>query len=68
MKNAAIIIGWLLGIAIAIGFYALIAWGVSVMVSYVFEIDFGFWKAAASLFLLSIAGSLTFGKAAKRGE
>lgn len=49
-------IGFLV-VCIAFGIYALIAWGVSVLVSYVFGIDFGFWKSAASLILLSIFAS-----------
>lgn len=65
MKLAVFIFMWLLGLSIVLGFYALIAWGVSVLVSFVFGIDFGFWKAAASLILLSIAGSLVFGRSAK---
>lgn len=45
------------GFALEIILFALIAWGVSVLVSYILDIDFGFWKAVGSLILLSIVGS-----------
>lgn len=43
------------------GIYALFSWGVSVLVSYIFDVDFGFWKAAALLVLCSLIGGF-FGK------
>ena len=58
-------LGFVLAAAIVLGVNALFIWGVSVLVSYLFGIDFGFWKTAAALILLSIVGSLTFGKAAR---
>lgn len=51
-----------LGLAVFVcGIYALVALGVSALVSYVFDIDFGFWKAVALLLLCSLIGGF-FGK------
>lgn len=58
MKDALAIV---ITVALIIGFFALIAWIVSVCVSYVFGIDFGLLKAAAAIILGGIAGGVLFG-------
>lgn len=58
----AMIFMWLIGVVIALGICAFIAWVVAVLVTYLFGIDFGFWKAAAALILLSIVGSFFSGR------
>ncbi|MBG9774246.1 hypothetical protein ABD71_14725 [Brevibacillus laterosporus] len=39
-----------------------LAWVVSVLVSFVFGIDFGFWQSLASIILLSITSKIFFSK------
>ena len=53
MKYLSVGIGlFIFYLAFALGILALVAWGVSVLVTYLFTIDFGFWKAVAALVLL----------------
>lgn len=54
MKKA---IASIIAALILIGFYALLAWGASILIEYVFEIEFGFWKTAAAWALLAIVGA-----------
>lgn len=68
MKTAGTIIAYIVGAALAIGIYALVAWGVSVLVTFLFGLDgFGFWHAVAAMLLASIFGGLFFGRYAKAG-
>lgn len=60
-------LAFLATLAIVFGIYALVAWGVAVMVSYVFDIDFGFWKTVCSLILISLVGGILRGNS-KSGE
>jgi uncharacterized membrane protein len=51
MKTALYVIGIL---AVGFSIYAMIAYVVSVLISYILAMDFGFWKAAALLLVLSL--------------
>jgi uncharacterized membrane protein len=55
-------------VAVFCGVYALFAWCVSVLVSYVFGVDFGFWKTVAALLLLSLVSGMTFGRIARNND
>ncbi|ATO51006.1 hypothetical protein P4V86_15410 [Brevibacillus laterosporus] len=45
-----------------IGINVFLAWVVSVLVTFIFGIDFGFWQSIASLILLSIVSKVFFSK------
>lgn len=62
VKGLAYAAAVIVGCAIAFGIFALIAWIFSALISYVFGIDFGFWKGAATLVLLSIVGGYFRGR------
>ncbi|WP_010495004.1 hypothetical protein [Paenibacillus elgii] len=47
---------FLVGLAVFIAVCALLTWGASVLISYIFGIDFGFWKTAALFVLLALVG------------
>ncbi|GGF88154.1 hypothetical protein [Paenibacillus abyssi] len=50
----------LAAVLVSLGLYALIAWGVSVLIAFVFDYDIGFWRTVAAMFLVSSASNLVF--------
>lgn len=60
--GAEAIIVFFVAIVIAAVIYTALALAVSGLVSYVFEIDFGFWKALCAVLLTSLLDSLLFRK------
>lgn len=50
----------IVGVAFIFGVLSITAWLVSTLVTFLFEVDFGFWKAFASVILLGVISNLAF--------
>jgi hypothetical protein len=52
---------FIVGAAFILGLFAFFGWAVASLVSFIFEIDFGFWKGVATVVLLGILNGVRIG-------
>ncbi|NGQ95465.1 hypothetical protein G3578_09895 [Brevibacillus sp. SYP-B805] len=61
MKDSlAFVVAVILAVAIWFATVSLTAWLVSILVEFLFEVEFGFWKAFASVVLIDVFSNLVF--------
>lgn len=54
------VIGAVLGVALLLGIYALMAWALSEGTEFVFGIELGFWRTAVAIFVIGAWSNIVF--------